>query len=302
METCITVWHWPNHDRWYDEGLKETLRLIKKAGFTHINWNPDSGSSYWYAASEIGFIRDTINSFDLKVKTIHASNGLNPVTEKTFLARETRKDIHSPNAWQREAGAELLRNRVDLAAALGSPDMVLHIEVRDEYHESAAAAEAFYTPLFQTLDSVRPYCLEHGIKIAVENLFSASAKTYLQMFDRVFSRYDADFIGLCYDTGHWEITQPGGISVLDQFGDRLICTHIHDNFSACDDHLLPFDGRINWDLVTKGIAATAYETPVNFETEYDRYGLRPSSFYERAHATAVRIETMIQAARSGNAL
>ena len=89
--------------------------------------------------------------------------------------------------------------------------------------------------------------------------------------------------------------EPGGLSVLERFGDRLITTHIHDNFG--DDHLLPFDGRIDWQAVTDAIAATPYEAPLNFETPKDRYGLSDGAYYARAHQIACRLEIMIAEAR-----
>ncbi|MGV1963594.1 TIM barrel protein [Agrobacterium sp. 22-222-1] len=64
---------------------------------------------------------------------------------------------------------------------------------------------------------------------------------------------------------------PGSCSVVEQYGDRLITTHINDNFGATDDHLLPFDGRIDWEAVTRAIAATKYEAPLNLETHIDRW-------------------------------
>ena len=297
MDTCMTVWHWATHARWYDEGLKITLNRIRDAGFTHINWNPDAGSSYWYAASEIDFISGTIRDAGLKTKTVHASNGVNTISEHPWLACEDRKDIHSPNAWQRQAAVELLENRVRLAAALNAPDIVLHINVRDDVFTDAASERAFFEPVFATLDALQPTCLEHGVKVAVENLFCASAGSFLELYDRLFARYSPDFLGLCYDSGHWEMLEPGGLSVLERFGDRLITTHIHDNFSAMDDHLLPFDGRIDWQAVVNAIAATPYETPLNFETPQDRYGLPDSAYYARAHQIACRLEAMIADAR-----
>ncbi|KJF65225.1 hypothetical protein RS75_24345 [Rhizobium nepotum 39/7] len=71
---------------------------------------------------------------------------------------------------------------------------------------------------------------------------------------------------------------PGSCSVVEQYGDRLITTHINDNFGATDDHLLPFDGRIDWEAVTRAIAATKYEAPLNLETHIDRYGMAEGHF------------------------
>jgi len=124
MDTCITVWHWPKHPRWYDEGMRETLGWVREAGFTHINWNPDAGSSYMLAQAEIAFTAQMVRDAGLKVKSLHASNGRNPVSEvrthqNATPAFEDRKDIGSVHEWQRQSGVELLRNRIDLAAALG---------------------------------------------------------------------------------------------------------------------------------------------------------------------------------------
>lgn len=163
---------------------------------------------------------------------------------------ETRKDFLSPHEWQRRSGVELLRNRVDLAAAFQSPNIVLHIDINDNVFGSEAAERAFFDPLFQSLDEIRPYCVEKGIQIAAETLLCANAQNFLNLYDRLFVRYGKEFIGVCFDCGHWELIEPGKLSVLERFADRLIATHIHDNFGAMDNHLLPFDGRLDWHTIT----------------------------------------------------
>ncbi|WP_192799678.1 sugar phosphate isomerase/epimerase family protein [Brucella anthropi] len=302
MDTCITVWHWPTQERWYDEGIRHSLDLIGEAGFTHINWNPDSGSSYSLADAEIEFTRRMIADAGLKTHTVHASNGVNRVSELAHsgpapFALESRKNILSSHEWQRQSGVELLKNRIDLAAALDASNVVLHVDITDDTFRSVESEKAFFEPLYRSLDDVQAYCTARKVQIAVETLFKANADNYLALYDRLFKRYDAAFIGLCYDSGHWELIEPGKLSVLEQYGDRLIATHIHDNFGAMDDHLLPFDGRLDWKAITKAIAATDYITPLNFETPMDRYGLAEASYYQRAHAVAIRLEEMIAAER-----
>ncbi|MBY5571574.1 sugar phosphate isomerase/epimerase [Rhizobium leguminosarum] len=303
MDTCITVWHWPHQERWYDEGIRNSLTLIKEAGFTHINWNPDSGSSYWLADAEIEFTSRIVADAGLKVHSVHGSNGRNPITEIGHknpgpFAMETRKDFLSPHEWQRRSGVELLRNRVDLAAAFQSPNIVLHIDINDNVFGSATAERAFFDPLYQSLDEIRPYCVEKGVQIAAETLLCANAQNFLNLYERLFARYGKEFIGVCFDCGHWELIEPGKLSVLERFADRLIATHIHDNFGAMDNHLLPFDGRLDWQTIASAIAATPYQTPLNFETPMDRYGIPESAYYRRAQSVAVRLEEMVAEARA----
>lgn len=302
MDTCITVWQWPQEERWYDEGVRQSLRLISEAGFTHINWNPDSGNSYMLSGAEIAFTADMVHASGLKVKSLHGSNGRNPISEVRWrkdrrTGMETRRDILSPHEWQRRSGVELVKNRVDLASAFGAPDVVMHIDITDAVFRSREAEQAFFAPLWASLEELQPYCVEKRVKIAVETLFCASASSFLQLYDRLFARFPAEFIGLCLDTGHWEMIAPGSCSVVEQFGDRLITTHINDNFGATDDHLLPFDGRIEWEAVTRAIAATNYEAPLNLETHIDRYSMPERAFYQRAHKVAVRLEEQISAYR-----
>ena len=303
MDTCITVWPMPKHPRWYDEGMRESLTWVREAGFTHINYTIDGGSSYMFSTYEIDFTADMVRDAGLKVKTLHGSNGRNHILEVASRkdatpVMESRRDIGSVHEWQRLGGVELLQNRIDMAAALGAPDIVLHIDMADEVFRTVQSEAAFFDPFWKSFDALAPYCQDHAVKIAVENLMGASAETWLTLYDRLFARYPADVIGLCFDTGHWRVAAGADdMSLLEHFGHRLISTHIHDNFGTLDDHLLPFEGCIDWVKVMHAIAATPYETPLNLETPADRHSLAELPFYKRAQAAAVRLEQMIADAR-----
>lgn len=291
----------PKHQRWYDEGMRESLAWVREAGFTHINFTTDGGSSYMFSAPEIDFTAKMVRDAGLKVKSLHGSNGRNGVLEVSSLqdptpVMESRRDIGSAHEWQRLSGIELLQNRIDLAAALGSPDIVLHIDITDGVFRSEHTQAAFFDPFWRSLDALAPYCAARGVKIAVENLMGASAESWLTLFAMLFDRYDDAFLGLCYDTGHWRIVAgEGGPSILEPFGHRLIATHVHDNHGTEDDHLLPFEGCIDWPRTMAAIGATGYVMPLNLETPSDRHRLPELAFYQRAHAAAVRLQEMAAA-------
>lgn len=303
LETCITVWPMPKHPRWYDEGMRESLGLVREAGFTHINWTTDGGSSYMFSAAEIDFTANMVREAGLKVKSLHGSNGRNRILEVSSRqdatpVMESRRDIGSPHEWQRQSGVELVQNRIDLAAALGSPDIVLHIDITDAVFRSPEAEAAFFAPFWRSLDALEPYCASRGVRIAVENLMGASAESWHRLFAALFDRYDAGFLGLCHDTGHWRVVAGADDqSILERFGHRLIATHVHDNHGTEDDHLLPFEGCIDWDRTMKAIAATGCAMPLNLETPTDRHKLPELPFYRRAHAAAVRLQEMVSVTR-----
>jgi len=299
LETCITVWPTPKHPRWYDEGMRESLGFAREAGFTHINWTTDGGSSYMFSAAEIDFTANMVREAGLKVKSLHASNGRNRILEVSSRqdatpVMESRRDIGSAHEWQRLSGVELVQNRIDLAAALESPDIVLHIDITDAVFRSPETEATFFAPFWRSLDALEPYCAARGVRIAVENLMGASAEGWHRLFAALFDRYDPGFLGLCYDTGHWRVVAGADDqSILARFGHRLIATHIHDNHGTEDDHLLPLEGCIDWARTMKAIAGTGYEMPLNLETPADRHKLPEMAFYRRAHAAAVRLQEMV---------
>ena len=72
--------------------------------------------------------------------------------------------------------------------------------------------------------------------------------------------------GFCWDIGH-EYCFSKGIKFMELFGDRLCALHIHDNrcVTDTDDHLLPFDGNIDFEEVAKAIAKSGYKGTVMLE-------------------------------------
>ncbi len=304
MDTCITVWHWPTHERWFDDGMRRSLRWIAEAGFTHVNWNPDAGYAYVYAPSEIAHIADMLAEAGLKAWSIHGANGRHPVSEVGTPYRELRKDFLSPVEWQRQAGLELIRNRLALAAQIGAPNVVMHVEAADELLDDADSKSAFYTTLHRSLDDLTEDCERTGVRIAVENLPGGRLDRTLEIFDRIFGRHGQSVVGLCYDSGHAQLQDKDRFTVLETFRSRLIATHLHDNLSVRDDHLLPWDGQIDWSRLTALIADSPYRLPLTFETPYRHHGmgysLDEAAFYARAHPVIARVEAMVQDARTGD--
>lgn len=81
------------------------------------------------------------------------------------------------------------------------------------------------------------------------------------------------------------------------FGDRLICTHIHDNEGVYnkDSHLIPFDGGLDFDYVASALRS-APEVPLILElkrkaTPYE--SMSDEDYLARAAAAVKRLRDMI---------
>jgi sugar phosphate isomerase/epimerase len=266
------------------ETIRQTLAAIAGAGFSHIHWCHEWKGGYLYSVYEMAQLKDWLDELGLKTKGVHASSGEIRSHYKTaaeyYAGRENLKDYVSENEYNRLAGVELIKNRVDLARKLETGEIVLHLPLPFQiFAVDGDFKNRFIARIFKSFDDCRPWCLERGVKICIENLPDIPEGVQFEIFDRLFERYEKDFMGLCFDTGHNNITSRDCISFARRYTERLFITHIHDNHGAVlpagseglssarvnDEHAIPFEGTFNWEGFAESLAASPYEPPYLME-------------------------------------
>lgn len=110
-----------------------------------------------------------------------------------------------------------------------------------------------------------------GVQIAFENL---QGEQFLYALMEHFK--GSSHVGFCWDSGHEQCYSHGN-SLLAEFGDRLIMTHLNDNLgvsspdgiiSSKDDlHYLPFDGTIDWNRKIRHLQTARRQDILNFEVK-----------------------------------
>ncbi len=279
------------------------LRRIAEAGFTHVHWCHEWNTEYFYPPDEMKKFGKLLEAFDLELLDLHAPHGLG-------------WGWGSPDEAERRRAVELLRNRIDLTSELSGGALVLHLP---EKPGAPFDADKLLDALCRTLDEIEPATRGSGIAIALENLEFDS----FEGISRLFSEYDPDFLGLCYDSGHGNIFggdfaeidgypgarnpfyrnfDPGGESGLDHLErckDRLVSVHIHDNDGRSDRHDLPFSGTVDWPRLARILAASSYRGCVSLESNMRGLDIDEGLFLDQAHRAASELTRMIETARSG---
>lgn len=252
------------------------LRAIAEAGFTHVHWCHHWCTDFLYSAPEIDQIHRWLSELGLAVTDLHASAG----KEKAWA---------SPLEYERLAGVELVANRLEMSARLGCDVAVLHIPLQPEEH---AAAGPYWERVRRSLDALQTHSARTGVRIALEN--GGKPASWLPL-KQVFAEYPAEFIGLCYDCGHGNMSGDG-LDRLEEHLDRLICIHLHDNDGSGDQHGMPFSGTVEWERLTRLIAQSGYSKWVNLELSQARSGYEDErQFLLDAQAVAQRLTGMIEA-------
>jgi histidinol phosphatase-like PHP family hydrolase len=70
---------------------------------------------------------------------------------------------------------------------------------------------------------------------------------------RLFAKAEKLGCGICFDVGHANVSGYKISEQLEILRGKLDVLHIHDNHGVRDEHLLPFEGNVDWQDVAEGI-------------------------------------------------
>ena len=265
--------------------IKYALARIARAGFSHVHWCHEWTGSYLYSVHEMLQIREWCDELGLLVKGVHASAG-----ETNF----DLKDFTSPDEFNRLAGVELIKNRIDLAYILNTDAIVLHLAFPWELAEKDDDfLNTHLQPVYRSFDELEPYCETRHIRICLENC-DAPVVINRRLFDSIYGRYGKDYMGLCFDTGHAFIhCKANCLEYAERYNDRLFLIHIHDNHGEKDEHLIPSEGGFDWEGFAPLLARSSYSLPVLMEPQTNEEG--DAVFWlKKAFDTGSRFSAMVE--------
>lgn len=290
--------------------IREGLRRISEAGFTHVHWCHEWDGDYLYAPSEMLQIKSWFDTFGLKAKSLHASKG-GRIASAMRKDMEARKDFASFHEYSRQAGVELIRNRMELAEVLGAREIVIHLYVPYlTFREQPGSEEQFYRQVFKSFDELKPEAMERGIRICLETMLEIPAREQYRQFDRIFARYPKEYIGICWDTGHTHVILNEDMTTFaKRYRDRIFSVHLNDNLGGpridldgkeelvwcCDMHWIPWEGTIDWEAVTDVLAESPYELPIVLELNCHEKNQK--EFLRRSYEAGIRLANEMERKR-----
>jgi sugar phosphate isomerase/epimerase len=269
------------------------LRRIADAGFTRIHWCHHWEDDFIYSEPEVEQLGAWLAGYGLAMLDLHGSIGV----EKVWC---------SPREYQRRAGVELVKNRIEMVAALSCRVVIMHTGGPDP-----SAPDLYWTQIRKSLDELQPVARAHGVRIALEN-------GAWPLIRGLLAEYPPDFLGLCYDSGHGNLdarrrryapeSVPAnlrpllerfppagdGLDELELVQDRLISVHLHDNDGQSDLHNPIFSGTVDWPRLARIMATSSYAGPVSMEVTLVNSGFTDeAAFLAHAFDTGTRFAGMI---------
>jgi sugar phosphate isomerase/epimerase len=80
------------------------------------------------------------------------------------------------------------------------------------------------------------------------------------------------------------------VDTIETVSGHVVTTHVHDNDGRADDHLLPFDGRIDWAAALIATQKIGYDETLLFEVAA---GESADTVLDRTRHVRTRFEELI---------
>lgn len=251
MNLSINPRHFINAGVWEENRtIMEALKLVHAAGFSH---------------------------FDLEATSEEEAEMLADYLKKNNL---TVIQSHMPfNRYKRGDSAlfhESVMEYAKYAKIMDSKILVVHgdeFNYKEQPYTFKAALEYNYRFFYDLVD----YAVKNNMRVAFENTFQESHLTakphFGSILDDLFeivNKYNTESVGICWDSGHAKL-QYGDhdMTALEMCGDKVICTHIHDNYYNQDLHAFPFMGNIHWKNLMATLEKINYKGDFSFELGYN---------------------------------
>ncbi len=124
-----------------------------------------------------------------------------------------------------------------------------------------------------------------GVRVALEVIPNALS-TAGELVAMLEGNLDAPHAGICLDFGHAHLM--GEVAdAVETAAEHVIATHVHDNRRRQDDHLVPYRGTIDWDLVLMTMQKIGYDATYMLELAN---ASTPAAVLEDARDARQRIE------------
>jgi len=200
----------------------------------------------YHNATVVADVQQWLAEARLQLTSVHA-----PVLEMSLASAE---------AAEREAAVAETERALHIARRIPFRALVIHLGrpradgVRGGTNRDAAR---------RSIDALATAAEPLGVRIAVEVISNdlSRASSVAQLVEQDVEHSN---VGVCLDVGHARID--GDVAdAIETVSGHLAAIDVHDNRGRADDHLVPFDGLIDWPSALTTMQKVGYDDALTFE-------------------------------------
>jgi sugar phosphate isomerase/epimerase len=227
-------------------------------------------------------LKDWLAEANLELNSVHA-----PITDVFANGRGQHTfSTATRDSEARKATLHEMQAALSIARVVPFKYLVVHLGVpaawhpgTDNNHREAA---------IRSIEEIHGMAQAVGVKVALE-VMGNTLSTAPDLIDIIERSFDGADLGICMDVGHAHLLGDAA-EAIETASEYLVTTHIHDNRRQSDDHLVPFQGSINWAATVMAFEKIGYDGVLMYEVKNVE---SPRAVLERAVAARRRLEGLM---------
>jgi sugar phosphate isomerase/epimerase len=263
------------HDRRLD---REHLAQIASYGFDAIELFATQTHFDYHDSAAIDTLRQWLTETGLRLNSVHA-----PITASMTNGQwGDSYSTASPDNAKRQAAVREAEAALQIARRIPFDLMVVHLGTPAA---KSAPGDNNRAAAVKSADEISRLAEPLGVRVALEVIPNdlSTASSLVAMLERDL---ESKSIGICMDFGHAHII--GDVAdAVETAAEHVIATHVHDNRRRDDEHLVPYLGTINWDMVLMTMQKIGYDA--TYLMELANTG-NPAAVLEEARRARQRCE------------
>ncbi len=237
---------------------RDHLREIAAARFTAIELVATRTHLDYHSDAVVADLQQWLAESALTLARVHA-----PVSERYSAGRHVAPlTLAASDADVRARALAETERALHIARRIPFEVFVVHIGTPrghgpDQTHRSSRDGAR------RSLEALHRVAAPLGVKLAVEVARTDLAEPgpLVHFLEEVVGIAD---IGVCLDFGHGHLTGDL-VDAIETVAEHLLAVDLHDNRGRTDDHLVPFEGTIDWPAALTTLQKVGYDGALMFE-------------------------------------
>jgi len=261
---------------------KSHFAEIASAGFEAVEVFATRSHFDYHDERAIRLLKDWLTDTGLELHSIHA-----PITDVFANGRGQRSfSIAIGHSDERSAAMREMEAAVKIARLIPFKYLVVHLGV--PLAQNPGPDDNDRDAALRSVEEIHRLAEAAGVRIALE-VMGNDLSTPFDLVDMLERSFEGADLGICMDVGHAHMLGDTA-EAIETSSEYLITTHIHDNRRQSDDHLVPFQGNMNWAATMMAFEKIGYDGVLMYEVKAAE---STGSVLERAVVARMRLEALM---------
>jgi sugar phosphate isomerase/epimerase len=227
-----------------DKQVIDELKNLKSSCLDGLELRLREGHFDYDEDSEIKELKKRAKKERIEIFSVHAPSGI---------------DISSVNEWERVRSVREVEKAIVVAKRLGANYVIVHPG------EERSDGDVQIKKVKRSIAEIVDFSEIWKITVLLENTQPGKIGDAPVELESILNMFDKTGIGCCLDTSHLNLLGAKMSDAISSLQKYIKEVHVSDNYGKRDDHILPFDGNIDWNDFLQGLKDIRFDGVLCFE-------------------------------------